>query len=185
MHVTLHTSGRLRDRRPVALLVALAALALGTAWNPPSAHALDLTTCTGTENATYTPGELLTTRSTAVAYANTYSCTSTDPTITGLTSGGSYTADLSCLSVPTLTTGMRHQIHWNNGDTSNTTSTERAYTTVAGQTIETSVSHVDSGKFAGDEVVQTLTNPALDLLRCLAEPGVTSKQGVLTMTVTG
>jgi hypothetical protein len=173
--------------RKAAIAGCLAALVLafGAAWSP-SAHALDLTTCTGTENVTLTPGELLlTSRSISVSYLNNYSCASTDSTITAATQTATYTSTLSCLSPATLTTGDTEHITWNTSETSTATVISLTNSVVAGQVVDTITSNITSGKFNGEVMVETVTDIAPNLSNCLSEPGLTSKQGLVTQTITG
>jgi hypothetical protein len=173
--------------RSAALVGGLAALVLafGATWSP-SAHALALTSCTGTENVTFNPGELLlTSRSINVSYLNNYSCNSTDPTITAATQSATYTSTLSCVTPATLTTGDTEHIHWNTGETSTATVITLSNSVIAGQAVDTITSTITSGKFSGQLMVETITNIAPNLLDCLSEPGLTGKQGLVTQTITG
>jgi hypothetical protein len=46
------------------------------------------------------------------------------------------------------------------------------------------IGSITSGLFAGATAIGVITGPSINLLNCLAPPGVTSRTGVVTLTIT-
>ena len=161
------------------LLLALFATAL-----PAAAQGGDIQ-CQGTHSAGFNPGLRLTPAFVTLTRSTIYSlCTSvSNPEITyGLTSGTSV-FQASCLDLlagPPFATSWI--ITWNTGETS-----EWLYSSttqnVSGTIVQTHIGVIVSGKFAGSTAIGGQVLVAPPLIECLGPPGVTSSQGVATLSI--
>lgn len=153
----------------------------------PIAHAADSTTCTGTTEVTYDPGVTLTPQTVTVSENDSVpSCTSTDPTITGVvTSPYSYpVADASCDDVA-LNPGNVLVIHWNNGQDSTVSDLTYVTTVTAGITQTTGTGTVTAGEFTGDTGLITWAYVLVNPLLCLAPGGLTTQNGSIVAEIIG
>ncbi|WP_327138910.1 hypothetical protein [Nocardia sp. NBC_01327] len=168
--------------RGVFALTAAAALTLGITMLAPAAHADDplLISCSGTGHQTYDPGLKLTAGPTLITADGSYSCLG-GGAVTGSDFGFHYTVQAGCLLTPPVTTGTT-TITWNSGPPSTVTATI-AVTRPVGQTIATTVGTVTAGQFLGYTVNQTAVYPALDLVQCATDQGVTSSNGTVVLTL--
>ncbi|RLK53943.1 hypothetical protein [Actinokineospora cianjurensis] len=116
----------------IAALIALCAL-----LPAPAAHAaVGSVTCTGSSHVTYTPGLTLTPQTVTVTETDTVpSCTSTDPTLTSVITGGAYSypaPGAACNYVEVNPAGGGSlTIHWNNSQTSTLTGLASTLTATA------------------------------------------------------
>ncbi|MFD9776108.1 hypothetical protein ACFWZS_06865 [[Kitasatospora] papulosa] len=139
-------------------------------------------TCTASATQYYNPGLTLTDRPTRISASAAYSCVGAGAVNSALLSFD-YTVDAGCLPTTSpVTTGVT-RLDWNQGADSEITSTF-VVTRPVGQTVATTIGTVTSGQFAGYIVNQTGVYPAPDLLACAAPGGVTSSQGILSLTLT-
>ena len=169
-------------RALAAIVLAIAAGSIGIA-SPANAGVLDLT-CGGTEAITLSPGLLLTPQTVTVTsnYLYTPCVSASDPTLTAGVIHTSATATLSCLQPNSSFSGTR-TFTWNNSQTSVFAFNE-TFTTVGAQYVDIRTGTITSGEFAGDTVVETVTGPTVNLLDCLAPPGITSRTSVITLEIT-
>lgn len=186
MNVRAHSRVGIAAHHRMAFgLVLAAVLSVGAlAGATPARADLIEITCTGTADNALSPGLLLIPQT--VATQNTYTY---DPCLSGavpaLTSGLTQfggAGTLSCLQ-PLGSASNSQTIVWNDSSTTTYQYTS-TFTTVAGQFQAVKTGTVTSGRFLGDTVVETVTGPALNLLDCLAPPGITSRSGVLTLVIT-
>ncbi|GAA2037610.1 hypothetical protein GCM10009839_43630 [Catenulispora yoronensis] len=163
-------------------------LAAGCTLLPvPAAHAVDATTCTGTSSVSYSPGLTLTSQTVTLAETDTFtSCTSTDPTITGLpTSPYTYPIpNASCNSVQ-YAAGNTLVPHWNNGQTSTISGVTYTTTNTAGITQTLGTGTITAGEFTGDIAVISWSYPLVNPLLCLLPGGLASQNGTIIFEVTG
>ncbi|ROP42450.1 hypothetical protein EDD40_7952 [Saccharothrix texasensis] len=172
-------------RVKAALSATTALIASSLLFSPSSAHAapVDLL-CTENESVSYSPGLLTTPRPVDVDVHNILSCTSpTDPAVTG----GHVRATVrglnrSCTNLAASGIGS-YTITWNTGETS-TIDYNRSATYVLGTLVITETGTVTAGKFTGDSTTHVVELLTLDLLACLAEPGLTTTSGVGTYVFT-
>lgn len=161
-----------------ALLLALVATA-----SPAAAQGGDIQ-CQGTHSASFNPGLLLTPRLVTLNSSTIYPiCTSvSNPEITyGIFSGtGMFQA--SCLNVLAGPPSATWTITWNTGETSQWLHSENNQN-VSGTIVQTQVGVIVSGKFAGSTAVGLLVTVAPPLIECLGPPGVTSSQGIATLSI--
>ena len=163
------------------LLVVIALITSSLALSSSSAYAApgDLT-CTETESVTYSPGLVNTRRPVDVRVDNVLSCTSlTDPAVTG----GQVRATVpglnrSCTDLAASGSGS-YTITWNTGETS-TIGYNRSANYVLGTLVIVETGTVTAGKFTGDSTTHVVELLSLNLLACLAEPGLTSVSGIGT-----
>lgn len=160
-------------------LLAPVALITSSLLFPPSlAHAApgDLT-CAENESVTYSPGLLTTPRPVDVSVYNVLSCTSlSDPAVTG----GHVQAAIrglnrSCSDLAASGSGS-YTITWNTGETS-TINYNRSANYVLGTLVIVENGTVTAGKFTGDSTTHVVELLTLNLLACLAEPGLTTASG--------
>jgi hypothetical protein len=180
------TISPLRPVRGAAAL--LGALALGatfalTTASAPARAAAAAVTCTGSHSVSYSPGLLLAPRPVAATarYALAQ-CISTDPGVTAGTSTVTLTNTISCLTLDNAGTGVL-TLDWSNGRSSTFTFTRTA-THPAGQTVVLATGAITGGEFAGDAATLIVTDLSVDLLACLAPPGVTGTSGRAVLTIT-
>ncbi|WP_018680712.1 hypothetical protein [Actinokineospora enzanensis] len=192
MNTTTHPSRRIVTVRPRRRASAVAALTALCALLPaPAAHAaVGSVTCTGNSHVTYTPGLTLTPQTVTVQETDTIpSCTSTDPTLTSVITGGpfSYPApDAACNYLELNPTGGGTlTIHWNNGQTSTLTGLASTLTATGGIVQNTATGTVTAGEFTGASAtiawIYALVNP----LQCLAPGGLTTQDGTILLQING
>lgn len=187
----MHTMGALKSqagrlRRAASLcglVVALSVVGGLIAASPAQAGLLDVT-CAGTQTATYSPGVLLTPQFVFVTASTSYTtCVSSNPDITSAHFGpATFPTTLSCLDLLSTRSGST-TITWNTGETT-TFSYTVTRTNTAGQYVSTYLGTVTAGKFLGDTVSQTFVGAALNLVGCLAAPGITSESGPALLEIT-
>jgi hypothetical protein len=173
-----------RSPASLAAAAALLLLLLLAACLAPAARAdlLDAT-CQGDVSSTFSPGLRLFDQSVAGRDSASFECVSaSDPTVTGGSTHQSYTATQSCLN-PVGNYPFSATITWSNGHSSIVSGTS-VLTALAGQSVYTATGTVTAGQFAGDTFALVTTEPALDLLSCVFAPGITSRSGTATLTVT-
>jgi hypothetical protein len=171
-------------RRTASVVAAFAFLAASFTVTASPAAASGSVTCAGTVSTTYTPGLTLTPQTVGVHEEDSYTgCTSSVPGITSGTSLWEVDLNMSCLSPGQLDT-TEYVVEWNDSSTSVTELTF-SYSTVAGQSVATGVGTVASGRYAGGTVVGVWTYLQLNLLQCLASPGVTEQNGVIALSIIG
>ncbi|MEV7104158.1 hypothetical protein [Streptomyces atroolivaceus] len=169
--------------RSAAIAVSLTAMVASVA-TVGTAQAADplIITCTANATQYYSPGLTLVDKPTNITASATYSCLG-GGSVNSAQLSFDYTVYAGCLPTTSpVTTGIT-RLDWNEGPDSEITSTF-VVTRPVGQTIATTVGTVTSGQFNGYIVNQTGVYPALDLLACLAPGGVTSSQGILSLTLT-
>jgi hypothetical protein len=149
---------------------------------PGSAHAAvgDLV-CTVSSTVSYSPGITLTSSTQTITWSVQYSgCTSTTGATVAVGSrGGNTTRARSCLAVQPPFDGP-FTITWDDSTTS-VIDGEGQAEDVGGQTVYTITGTVTSGRFAGDLIVEVVTQSSLNLLAC-ATTGVTSQTGTGAVT---
>jgi hypothetical protein len=166
----------------ITAVLLLAAIVFSPAL---TAHADTQTiTCTGASAITYTPGLLLTSRTSQYQESDTYSsCTSTDATLTSGSAADGFTGSFSCLGLaPGLIQDPSYTVHWNNGQSSQF-SLSYSDVIIAGTETVTGVGTVISGQLLGATATFTWIYPVLNPLQCLTEPGLTSQSGTIVTTV--
>jgi hypothetical protein len=168
--------------RSIRGLLVVAALVMSSLTVPPApAHAApgDLT-CTESESVTYSPGLLNTRRPVDVTVDNVLWCASlTNPAVTGgRVRATVHGLDRSCTDLAAAGSGS-YTITWNTGDTSRI-SYDRSANYVLGTLVIVENGTVTAGRFTGDSTTHVVELPSLDLLACLAEPGLTTASGTGT-----
>ncbi|MGB3443479.1 MAG: hypothetical protein WBA97_32485 [Actinophytocola sp.] len=147
------------------------------------AHAapLDLV-CAGTQHITFSPGLTLIpglkSMTTNTIYAPCVSASA--PLVTAGANASAFQAPASCVDLPDIGSGTR-TLTWNTGQTS-TYNFISTTTHVGGNTVLTRTGAVTAGLFAGDTAVEVIVGPTVNLLNCLAPPGITEKFDVVTLT---
>ncbi|ROO87797.1 hypothetical protein EDD29_5439 [Actinocorallia herbida] len=169
-----------------AVLLPVAAAVLVPA---SAAHAASSTTCTGTSHVVYSPGLTLTPQNVTATETDTItSCISTDPTITGVITGGPYSYPVpgaSCNAVQLNPAGGTLVVAWNNGRTSTLTGLIGTLTNTAGILQNTAVGTVTAGEFTGATAVITWIYPLVNPLQCLLPGGLTVQDGTTALQITG
>jgi hypothetical protein len=163
-------TARFRTRLVMGLLMAAVLAVSSMTLLTPAAHALSLTTCSGTETGTYQPGLTLTPQH---VQTNVNGVLGTCSSAEGITSGTyeeSFPTTLSCDTALAPRTGAR-VLHWNSGQSS-TFHFNRKINNVDGQTTVTFLGTIVSGEFAGAEAVEQVTFVTPNPLECLASPGL-------------
>lgn len=175
-------------RRPVqgvtrCLAVAVLALA-GVSVSASVAHAASSATCTGSSGVSYSPGLTNTPQTVSWSESDTYSCTSTDSSLTAGSSSTNITSfpGASCNGGGILPT-TSYTISWNNGQSSTMTMTFTD-AIVLGTEQVTGVGTVTSGQFTGGAVAIVWVYPVLNPLLCLTSQGVTSQSGTVAAQIT-
>jgi hypothetical protein len=87
-----------------------------------------------------------------------------------------------CLSALPPSASGTFEVTWDTGEKSTVTGTSTSQD-VAGQTVLTLTGVVVSGPFVGASFTEVLVQSNLDLLGCLAPPGVQSQSGLGTLAV--
>ncbi len=179
------TTSSPRLRAAILGLAIIAGLSAATVAAPPAHAALSSTTCTGTSDITYQPGLTNTAQTVTYDETDTYSCGSTDLTLTG---GSDFVSVIlpgaSCLALPSLTTSTPLTITWNNG---HSTTISLSFTDVIVEGIEqvTGTGPVTSGEFHGANATIAWEYAVPDPLQCATSQGVTTQTGILTAQITG
>lgn len=174
-----------------ASALGLLAASLLTLGHSGSAQAqTSVTTCAGSTQTQYSPGLILTPRSTSVTFSETYgTCTSTSqPAIASATVPNvNVVQERSCATlVDAPPNPITQTVTWNTGQTS-TFQYTRVVTNVGGVLQVTGTGMVTSGLFQGASVVKILVLANLDPLQtlaCLGPTGLTSVSGTASLTFT-
>lgn len=163
--------------------LTLCGILLGLAAVPAKAATLDVT-CPGTETSTFSPGLLLTPQTVTSSLKFVFGpCQSSDPTLKSGTYAATFTATVACQSINnSFGTGFPTPIVWNNGRTSTFTFTFVTSNSLLGETVTVATGVVTDGEFKGDTATAILTFATLNLLGCLAPPGVTSRSGAVVLS---
>jgi hypothetical protein len=166
----------------VGVAIAIAA-SVPAGTSPAAADPLDVE-CGGTQTVTFSPGLLLVPTNQTVTVQAIYSpCVSaSEPTLTAGHSGVTVHETRSCLDLAVPGTATRIYA-WNTGQTS-TFTYNRTVTSLGGDEVVTLTGTITAGLFAGDTAVEVIIGPTLDTLACLSPPGITSRIGVTTLTIT-
>jgi hypothetical protein len=165
-----------------ASVLGLGALA-GIAATPAHAAGSTDVTCTGTESDVFSPGLLLSPREVTVTVSQILGpCESTDPTVTAGLDGGSYQEVGSCINIDSAHSGTL-ELYWSN-DQYSTFNYNVTTSTLLGQTVASFSGAISAGEFAGDTADMTVITGTLNVLNCLAPPGVTSTSGAVTLELT-
>jgi hypothetical protein len=163
----------------------------GVSVSASSAHAASSTTCTGSAAVSYSPGLKNTPQTINWTEADTFTCTSTDTSLTTGSGGLDVTSPgLSCsssnvVSIPTHETPFEYTISWNNSQSSTMTMTDGDIETILGTEQATLVGTVTSGEFTGAAVTFVAIYPAPNPLACLSSPGLTSQSGTMIVEIIG
>lgn len=173
-----------RVAQGVARCLAVAVLAVaGVSVSASSAHAASSTTCTGSSALSYSPGLTFTSQSVSWSVSDTYSCTSTD---TSLTAGGfsvNLSGTASCNTPGIVPPQTSITINWNNSQSSTLTLTGTDVI-IDGTEQVTAAGTVTSGEFTGGAVTIVWVYPVLNPLQCLTSQGVTSQSGTVALQIT-
>lgn len=175
-------------RRRLVMLACSGILGLGVvggfAVTPAAAAGAADVTCAGTESGVISPGLLLTPQTVTVTSTRILSpCLSTDPSLTAGIDSSTVTAVRSCLNLDSAHSGVT-EIVWNNGQAS-TFAFNATVANPAGEAVVTFTGTITRGEFTGDTAVMVITSATLNVLACLAPPGVTSTSGIVTLEITG
>lgn len=108
-------------------------------------------------------------------------CRSSDPTLISGSDAVTVTTMASCL-LHNPSGPVDGLVSWNNGKTSEVFGNFTAVIS-AGQEVVVFSGTISAGEFKGDTVVATSTSHALNLLACLAPPGVTSSFGAEVLAI--
>lgn len=139
-------------------------------------------TCTGTNNATFSPGLTFTTRTVDIEADGEYTtCVSSDPAVTSGTYTASGQGTMSCLAGGHA---GAFTITWNTGEYSTIEFTNNVALRPGGQTVVVATGTVIDGKFVGDRFDGTFTLFQLNVLACLGPEGVRSSTGPTTLLLT-
>lgn len=168
-------------KRLLITAVTFCGILLGQATTPAKAVTFDVI-CTGTDSQTYSPGLLITPRTVTINLQEKYGpCKSSDPTLISGSDAVTVTLMASCL-VHTPSGLVDGLVSWNNGKTSEVVGNFTAVLSLS-QEIVVFSGTVIAGEFKGDKVVATSTSDALNVLACLAPPGVTSSSGAEVLAI--
>jgi hypothetical protein len=160
------------------LLVAMTGV---SSIDAAAADDLGTATCVGEETTTYHPGLILTEREVRLEGDVTLTCASTHA---GIRSAEIHTRNrltTSCLQILNPSVG-EYTIEWNTGEES-TVAFQGRSEQLAGQQITTQSGFVTEGLFEEHEVVRVVVGPAINLLDCLSEPGITERHSVNTIEI--
>lgn len=142
--------------------------------------------CTGTQDINWDPGLTLTTQTvTTSGSTDLSSCTDPDdPAITSGSSSFSGPEPTSCLTLLSQPAGSE-EITWNTGakTTFSWTATEVVVTGALGNLVVTITTDVESGRYAGQDIVYVLTSQSIDLTDCLSSSGLENASGPAAFTV--
>lgn len=174
-------------RRHVAL-VSLSSLAIviGSSSSARAEVLEDVLVCAGTAETFYDPGLLLTSRETEISWVDTYSaCLPNDHDIgSGITEGFAI-SEISCLSLLGEESGGSQRIDWDTDEYSimTWTSDDVVISGALGTQIYTVNAVVTEGLFLDSRVTEVIALTTPSLLGCLAEPGVTTTGGVVSLII--
>ena len=179
----------LRAARPARWASGLTVMVAICALLPAQAARADAgsVTCTGTSDITYSPGLTLTPQNVTVDENDAVpSCTSTDPTVTGMIIHPfSYPiTNASCDDLRLDPIGPTGILHWDNGQDSTLSSVVSELTVTGGILQETVTATVTAGEFSGGAAVITWAYPLIDPLQCLAPGGLTTQDGTILVQIT-
>jgi hypothetical protein len=140
-------------------------------------------TCTISSVVTYSPGLTLIPSPQNVTFDVHYNnCVSaSQPAISSANPTGSAAEQGGCLEIPPSQSGT-FTITWNTRQTS-TFNYHTVSAEAGGQTIYTTTATITSGVFAGDVMEEIISENTINLLDCLAPPGVTSQTGTGTLII--
>jgi hypothetical protein len=167
-------------KRLLITAVTFCGILLGLATTPAKAVTFDVI-CTGTDSQTYSPGLLITPRTVTINLQDkvwAVQVVGPDPDLRigrchrhayGLVPG----------AYPIRSSRL---VSWNNGKTSEVVGNFTAVLSLS-QEIVVFSGTVIAGEFKGDKVVATSTSDALNVLACLAPPGVTSSSGAEVLAI--
>lgn len=174
------------------VLVSFAVVAVaGVSVSSSSAHAASSTTCTGSTTVSNSPGLTNTPQTVTWSSAQTYSCTSTD---TSLTAGDATVqphaeSGLSCThafaALPTDNVSFEYTFYWGNSQSSTVIFTSGTDVLILGTEEVTFVGTVTSGEFTGADVTFVSIYPLLNPLVCATSQGYTSESGTVTVEIIG
>jgi hypothetical protein len=156
----------------------------GLPVSPAQATGISDLTCLGADSVLYSPGLLLEPQLVTVAATRSFGlCVSTDPDIRAGANVIRDQREKSCLTLDSNASGVT-TFSWNNGETS-TFAFSRTASNPVGQAVVTYEGTITGGEFTDDTAVMVITNVTLNLLGCLAPPGVTSVAGTVELAITG
>src|SRR5579872_809 len=162
-------------------VLTIATLAMGalTVASAPAAHAaIGSATCTGSSAISYTPGLTNTPRTITYTETDTFSCTSTDPSLTS----GMFTITVTLPGASCTNAGIfintPYTIDRSNGAV---TTTSLSFTDAVANGTEqvTGTGPVTSGEFKHGTAVIIWAYPVLNLSACSTPGGLTSQTGSL------
>lgn len=173
-------------RAAARMLAATCGVAGALALTAPSANALDLITCGGSEIATYSPPLSDTPQQVAVRTDALYQpCVNALDLLefrTGVSSGSIGATTRTCSDLFTTRPGQR-VIRWSTGRTS-TYTFNTTVTTLAGGVLQSiHRGQITAGDFAGSTAVEVVVLAQTALAAC-ATTGVPSLGGPITLTIT-
>jgi hypothetical protein len=179
--------------RKFAVLFAVPALALTgmAASAAPGNASPQLVTCTGTENATYSPGLKQTDQTVTITTSTTYSVAGLGACV-NLSGNGknlniaretfSGTGVANCVNKGLGGTGT---IVWGSGDTSTFAYTVNIALRPDGILVLQGTGTITLGLFAGDTLAKTVTEEILNpLTGCIASGGLISSTGAVNAIIT-
>jgi hypothetical protein len=169
----------------VALRIAIIVLAVaGVSASASSAHAASSATCTGSSAVSYSPGLTNTPQNISWTITDTYSCTSTDTSLTAGGFSGNYSFSGASCNGAGLFPPSSGTVSWNNGQSSTMTLSVSTDVILLGTETVTSVGTVTSGEFTGGAVTIVWVYPVLNPTLCSSSQGVTSQSGTVTLQIT-
>ncbi|MFV2119017.1 hypothetical protein ACE14D_11455 [Streptomyces sp. Act-28] len=166
-------------KRPAALVAGASLTASALVAAPAGAAPSPLLQCRGTESTTYDPTVVLQPRDVDVTVDGSLSSCAGG----GVTSGAygeRFTLHAGCTNLLDDFQDLR-TFTWNTGDSS-VAAVRGTTDAVAGQVITTITGTVVQGRYQGRGVVQVITLPQPDLLRCFTT-GLRGATGVTTLTI--
>lgn len=171
-------------RRTLTALAGAAALGVSALVGAAAPASAVGPTCTASSQSTFSPGLLLTPSTQDIAFTAGFSncLTPGRPDVTSGTRSGTFTGSRGCLSILPPSANLTFVVEWNTGETSTVQGTATGQD-VAGQTVHTITGTVTGGLFTGSSYTEVMTQASLNLLQCLAPPGVQSQTGLGTLTV--
>jgi hypothetical protein len=150
----------------------------------PAVAVIQTVQCLGTYEATYNPGMTFEQQEINSTTSSDYTCTSTDPTIEGTSTGVHATIDTSCLELLRLPSAGQTTLTWNTGET-----TVYRWNATGSHVDETTfvyvVGEVVAGKFLGARVFRVSASVPSELeSQCRSSEGLTHVEGNATLTIT-
>jgi hypothetical protein len=161
-----------------ALLFAVVATA-----SPAAAQGGDIQ-CQGTVTVTYTPGLLFTTQLVNLKSSTIFPlCTSiSNPEITYGLASANTTFPADCIGLLATPLSSTRTFTWNTGETSQMLYSSNSQN-VTGTVVQTQIGVIVAGKFAGSSAIAVVALVAPPVIQCLGPPGVTSTQGISTLSI--